>query len=59
MFQSQQDFFWLLLVQLKDSLAVTAVILVWCAYFSMFIQFMIEDTAGGIVQYQDFKSSYF
>ena len=51
LFRSQQDFFFMVVGNLKDSFAMLVCITVWVAYFALLGQFLFANTAQGITSF--------
>lgn len=58
MFQTQQDFFGLLVMNTKDSFAMILCILLWILYFAMVGNFLFKNQLEGLMVFDTFSNSY-
>lgn len=58
MFRTQQDFFSLVALNVKDSFAMLVCILIWVLYFAAFGNFLFENQMEGLMVFDNFLDSY-
>ena len=57
-YQAQQDFIYLVALNIKDSSAMLFCLLIWILYFAVFGQFLFESQSEGIMLFNNFSNSY-
>ena len=58
LYRSQQDFFWMVALNVKDSFAMLICILIWVFYFAAFGHFLFQDMMEGMMNFSTFTQSY-
>ena len=58
MYRSQQDFFALVALNIKDSFAMLLVLMIWVLYFAAIGNYLFRDLFEGYSQFDSFSSSY-
>ena len=58
LFRSQQDFFHMVALNIKDSTTMLCCIMIWVAYFSVLGSFIFSDTMEGLIFFPNFTGSF-
>ena len=58
LYRSQQDFFVMVGLNIKDSFAMLCCIMIWVLYFAVFGNFLFGNSVEGIMLFANFADSY-
>ena len=58
MYRSQQDFFRMVGLNIKDSITMLCCIMIWVLYFSAFGEFLFSNMMEGIILFPTFQASF-